>query len=93
MESFNGRFRDECLSQNQFPNLARARVDIETWRVDYNTKRPHSSLGYLTPEEFKAAAGARSDDPTCSLPGVLLGVPMGSSASEAIPADNAGLVI
>jgi putative transposase len=52
IESFNGRFRDECLSQAHFPTLARARAEIELWRVDYNCQRPHSSLGYLTPKTF-----------------------------------------
>jgi putative transposase len=52
IESFNGKFRDECLNQNWFVDLRHAREVIEAWRVDYNTVRPHSSLGYLTPEEF-----------------------------------------
>jgi putative transposase len=52
IESFNGRFRDECLNENWFLSLEQARRMIEDWRVDYNTRRPHSSLGYLTPEEF-----------------------------------------
>ena len=52
IESFNGRFRDECLNENWFLSLEHARRIIEAWRVDYNTERPHSSLGYLTPEEF-----------------------------------------
>jgi len=52
IESFNGRFRDECLNENWFLSLEQARRIIEAWRVDYNTRRPHSSLGYLTPEEF-----------------------------------------
>lgn len=52
VESFNGRFREECLSQNHFPTLARARVDIEAWRVHYNCERPHSSLDARTPKEF-----------------------------------------
>jgi putative transposase len=51
-ESFNGRFRDECLSQHHFPTLARARVEIETWRVHFNCERPHSSLDARTPKEF-----------------------------------------
>jgi putative transposase len=53
-ESFNSRFRDECLSQIHFVNLVRGRTEIELWRVDYNTRRPHSALGYQTPEEFAA---------------------------------------
>lgn len=52
VESFNGRLRDECLNANWFVNLADARRKIESWRVDYNAERPHSSLGYRTPEEF-----------------------------------------
>ncbi len=52
IESFNGRFRDECLNENWFLSLDHARRIIEVWRMDYNHERPHSSLGYLTPEEF-----------------------------------------
>jgi putative transposase len=52
-ESFNGRFREECLDQEWFRTREEARVLIETWRVHYNDVRPHSSLGYLTPNEFK----------------------------------------
>jgi putative transposase len=52
IESFNGRFRDECLNENWFLTLEHARRIIEKWRIDYNNERPHSSLGYLTPEEF-----------------------------------------
>lgn len=52
VESFNGRFRDECLSQSYFPTLARARVEIAIWKDDYNSARPHSALGYMTPNEF-----------------------------------------
>ncbi len=55
MESFNGKLRDECLNENVFTSLAQARRIIEAWRIDYNAVRPHSSLGYRTPEEFAAA--------------------------------------
>jgi len=61
IESFNGKFRDECLNQNWFVDLRDAREVIEAWRVDYNTVRPHSSLGYRTPEEFAAAKGCGKD--------------------------------
>ena len=53
IESFNGKFRDECLNRHWFLDLADARATIEDWRTDYNQARPHSSLGYLTPAEFK----------------------------------------
>jgi putative transposase len=52
-ESFNGRFREECLDLEWFRNREEARVLIEAWRTHYNSVRPHSSLGYLTPDEFK----------------------------------------
>jgi putative transposase len=51
-ESFNGRFRDECLNENWFLNINHARTTIESWRDDYNRFRPHGSLGNLTPKEF-----------------------------------------
>ncbi len=63
IESFNGKFRDECLNQNWFVDLRHAREVIEAWRVDYNTVRPHSSLRYLTPEEFAASAATRPASP------------------------------
>ena len=52
-ESFNGKFRDECLSIEWFRTRIEARVVIETWRRHYNHVRPHSSLKDLTPIEFK----------------------------------------
>jgi putative transposase len=57
IESFNGRFRDECLNQHWFIGLAQARRIVEDWRLDYNQARPHSSLGYQTPEEFAERVG------------------------------------
>lgn len=63
IESFNGKFRDECLNQNWHTGLEDARRIIETWRVDYNTVRPHSSLGYQTPEEYAAQVTARPASP------------------------------
>jgi putative transposase len=52
IESFNGKFRDECLNEHWFISLAHARSVIEAWRIEYNTERPHSSLGNRTPQEF-----------------------------------------
>ena len=51
-ESFNGKFRDECLNMEWFRSRAEAKVIIEAWRREYNEVRPHSSLGQLTPNEF-----------------------------------------
>jgi putative transposase len=52
VESFNGKFRDECLNEHWFVNLADAKRAIEAWRIDYNTVRPHSSLDEATPHDF-----------------------------------------
>jgi putative transposase len=54
VESFNGRFRDECLNDHWFESLNAARAVIAAWRCDYNQQRPHSALDYLTPAEFAA---------------------------------------
>jgi putative transposase len=56
IESFNGRLRDECLNANWFTSLSDARRKVETWRLDYNQQRPHSSLHYLPPAEFARKA-------------------------------------
>jgi putative transposase len=52
IESFNSRFRDECLNQHVFRNLEEARRKIEDWRNEYNSEHLHSSLGMKTPKEF-----------------------------------------
>ena len=54
-ESFNGKFRDECLNMEVFYSEAEAQTIVATWRRDYNIQRPHSSLHYQTPAEFRAA--------------------------------------
>ena len=56
IESFNGKFRDECLNEHWFATLAEARALIAAWRRDYNEQRPHSALGYQTPVEFAGRA-------------------------------------
>src|SRR5262249_61911769 len=56
VESFNGKFRDECLNEHWFVNLVDAKDAIERWRLDYNTVRPHSSLDGATPEQFAKIA-------------------------------------
>jgi putative transposase len=63
-ESFNGKFRDECLSMEWFRNRIDAKIVIETWRRHYNEVRPHSSLGNLTPHQFKQQLSTTS--PTVS---------------------------
>jgi hypothetical protein len=60
IESFNGRLRDECLNVHQFLSLADAKAKIDAWRCDYNSQRPHGSLGHLTPNEFAAHRQART---------------------------------
>ncbi len=52
-ESFNDKFRGECLNMEAFSSRAEAKIIIEVWRRGYNEERPHSSLGYLTPKEFR----------------------------------------
>ena len=52
IESFNGKFRDECLNEHWFLSMKHARLVIDAWRQEYNDERPHSSLGYLTPNRF-----------------------------------------
>ncbi|GMV51755.1 MAG: hypothetical protein NBKEAIPA_03112 [Nitrospirae bacterium] len=68
IESFNGRLRDECLNMHQFASLVEAQAIIEAWRVDYNQRRPHSSLGHLTPNEFVAQRQGQPivEDVVCS---------------------------
>jgi putative transposase len=56
VESFQGRLRDECLNLQWFQTLGDARDKIERWRIEYNTERPHSSLGGMAPYEFAAQA-------------------------------------
>ena len=52
IESFNGKLRDEKLNDTLFSTLHQARVELATWKNDYNHHRPHSGLGWLTPSEF-----------------------------------------
>ena len=54
IESFNGKFRDECLNEHWFLSLKQARVEIARWRTDYNEVRPHSSCGRMPPAKFAA---------------------------------------
>ncbi|RYF08020.1 MAG: transposase, partial [Deltaproteobacteria bacterium] len=56
IESFNSRFRDECLDREWFANRAEARIIIEQWRNHYNEHRPHSAISYRTPAEMRQRA-------------------------------------
>jgi putative transposase len=60
IESFNSRFRDECLSQHWFASLGHMRSVIDSWREDYNHSRPHSTLGYVPPAVFAARCRQRA---------------------------------
>jgi len=66
IESFNGKFRDECLNEHWFTSLAQAREVIGEWRRDYNEVRPHSSCGRIPPAQF--AANHRSKSSTTAVP-------------------------
>ena len=60
IESFNSRFRQECLNEHWFLSLDDARVKTMRWWREYNSLRPHSSLGYMTPEEFASLEATSS---------------------------------
>ncbi len=60
IESLNGKFRAECLNAHWFMNLADARRKCESWRIDYNTCRPHSSIGYNVPADLMKSSGRTS---------------------------------
>ena len=67
VESFQGKLRDKCLNGYWFLNLADARRTLAEWRTTYNRVRSHSTLGYVTPEEFAEADLRRVEDlPTLS---------------------------
>ncbi len=72
IERFNGKFRDECLNQNWFVDFRNARAVIESWRVDYNTVRPQSSLDYRTPVEFAASGASRPASPPTPVVSIAL---------------------
>jgi putative transposase len=83
VESFHGRLRDECLNVSWFWNLFDARRKIELWRKDYNGQRPHSSLGYRTPEEF---ARQVAPSPSASSRSAPPDSPQGQALRAASPA-------
>lgn len=83
VESFHGRLRDECLNVSWFWNLLDARSKIAAWRIEYNCERPHSALGYLTPEEFAGRAASPSAASNTTRPALPQGFPDGSAAAVA----------
>jgi putative transposase len=80
VESFQGKFRDECLNVNWFQNLWEAREKVGSWRREYNEARPHSSLGYQTPEAFAASQAAPPASPP-TLAGIFKPEPNGALSS------------
>ena len=78
VESFNGKLCDECLNTNWFRNLFDARRKIAAWRHEYNSERPHSSLGYLSPAMFAAQAASPSLSSITAPGGLSQGNPSGS---------------
>ena len=66
IESFNGRLRDECLNVTEFISLEHARTILAAWQDDYNHRRPHSSLGHLTPSEY-AKRGRETSQSSCQI--------------------------
>ena len=57
VESFHSRFRDECLNREYLWTLTETQVVVETWRCEYNERRPHSRLRFLSPAQFVASLG------------------------------------
>ena len=98
-ESFNGKFRDECLSLEWFRSRAEAKALIETWRRHYNEVRPHSSLGYLTPAAFAArirqqdAAARQATGRTAAVCGAYALHPVASPSRKGHRKTEAGAVV
>ena len=67
-ESFNSRLRDELLNRELFMDLREAKVVVEDFRLDYNHRRPHSALGYVTPASFAARCGIAAADAALGAP-------------------------
>ena len=80
-ESFNGRLRDELLNETLFRSLPHARVALEAWRRDYNERRPHSKLGWMTPREYARALSGETGD-RAAQPGGSARPPLASHLNE-----------
>jgi len=90
VESFNGRLREECLNVSWFRNLFDARRQIEAWRGHYNSDRPHSSLGYRTPEQFAALNRAAGEFSAGAGQGISNADPLPHTPSPLTPGCNRG---
>ncbi len=82
-ESFNGRFREECLNEHWFLSLEDAKEKIGVWRVYYNEVRPHSALGWMTPAEYarQQTAGAIRQNPKSRIFPLKAGSVSGSTSA------------
>jgi len=88
IESFNSRLREECLNEQVFRSLDDARRKIEQWRIQYNRERPHSSLGYLAPEEFAASQKEVRSEPAARSAGPANRMLAGALQSTAFSVEN-----
>ena len=95
IESFNARLRDELLNETVFSSLSEARILLEQWRRDYNTHRPHSRLGWLTPSEFAERSrlskqwpsGAAQPEGSAPM-AIASAAQQGNHAAETLPTDG-----
>ena len=91
IESFNGRLRDECLNETLFTSLSHARAVLAAWLRDYNTERPHSNLGWMTPAEFANSVRCKQRPSGAALPegcapmAVASPAQMGSHQTRTLP--------
>jgi len=88
IESFHDKLRDECLNSELFFSLPEARVVAEEWRIEYNTVRPHSSLGRISPAAYAAKTYAKVRDERVTHRGALR---VRGRAAQRPPVDNPGL--
>ncbi len=85
VESLNGKLRDECLNLHWFRSLRHARDKITAWRHHYNTERPHSALGYMSPKEYLAQITAPSLEPLAGSAPALPATHKPENSSQARP--------
>jgi putative transposase len=93
VESFHGKLRDECLNASWFGNLFEARRKIAAWQEEYNEERPHSSLGYRTPEAFAASCRAMQSCGKDARPNRGLGNPAEDAGFPLSPNSNSNKIV